>query len=540
MLFRVLRRAGRAAVTGGCVLVASCSTPASEPDPTAAARAVCDEQIASLVAELQLYVDGFATIGALAYATGADLPDPADVERALEQRRRVLEQLGCDPIRSQQVLGQRLDGLQGDGGIGDAVARSLRATLLGGDVEEPQEFAVAPGDDLAAIAVTAPGGSTLRLSAGEHHLDDPIIVTAPLTIVGAGQERTRLVSVGEEAALIVLASAGLHLSDVTIRHEAEETAAVVVLLSPRATLEDVTVQGARSQGADLGGVGVFVEVEQLGPAPDGGLLPQVTATVLSGLTVEGNEGPGIAVAGPSSPRVVDVTVRDNDLCGVCFLGDGGGSLEASTVSGNLAGVVVAGRAAPRIVGNRIEGNGSDGILFEAGGRGSVEDNDVVGNDERGITLTDDAAVTLLGNRIGDNAEVAVAVVGRATASITDNEVSGHPIGVWVDESAEVELRDNRFAADSEVGVIVTGQASARLVANTLVGQRFGVEVREDAVADLRSNRIEVTEAVAVIARDRARVTGQANTCSAGDAGVLLLDDATGELDDGCTVVSGDA
>jgi parallel beta-helix repeat protein len=539
MLTRVLRRAGGVLALGGCILAAGCSTPTSEPDPAATARTACDEQIASLVAELQLYVDGFEASGALAYATGVDLPDPDDVERALEQRRQGLEQLGCDPIRSQQVLSQRLDGLQGDGGIADAVARSLRATLLGGGGEEPRELDVEPGDDLAAIAVTAPGGSTLRLSAGEHHLDDPIIVAAPLRIVGAGQDRTRLVSAGEEAALIVLASAGLHLSDLTIRHEAEETAAVVVLLSPRATLEDVTVRGARSQGDGLGGVGVFVEVEQLGPAQGRDLLPEVTGTLLSGLTVQDNDGPGIAVTGPSSPRVVDAVVRDNGLCGVCFLGVGGGSLEGSTVSGNLAGVVVAGRAAPRIVGNRIDGNDSDGILFEAGGRGTVEDNDVVGNQERGITLTDDAAGTFHRNRIGDNSEVAVAVVGSATATFADNEMTGHPIGVWVDESADVELGDNRIDAEGEVGVIVTGEARGTLDANTIQRHRYGVELREDAIADLQANRIEVTDVVAVIVRDRARVTGQANTCVAQDAGVLLLDDATSDLDDDCTVVSAD-
>lgn len=561
---RFRRWSGVAAVC--LVALAGCT---DDPEPAAGQvdQALCDREVRGLVDELQAYVDAFDGVGPLDYALATDLPDPAGVERALARYEQRIDGFDCDAGVAHQLLTRELERLRGDGVIADAIAGGLRQTTVGASVGPAQDIEVGVDDDLAGIAVTAPSGSTLRLSAGDHRTAEPVVIPHAVTIVGAGQDRTRLVSTAEESAVLVLGTGELELADLTVTHDASRTSAVVVLAATTYQLRNVTVEGGKVEEDGTGGIGLYVESGVEGPAApvDRGDAPQ---RLLDGVTIRDNEGPGLYVAGTSAPWIAGGAFLDNGTCGVCYVQDAGGRLEDSRVSGNDVGILVSGRADPEVVGSTIADNRTDGVVVDAAARGRIHDSLITTSGDRGVTVSGEATPTFEGNRIVDNGQLGIVVLGSAMPVLERNEVSGSAIGIWVEGDGGARLLDNdivgpsadgsdpadtstggsptapaRAEAEAEneeeegpnVGVVLSGSARGDLTGGLIEGFTIGIEVREDATFDLDDLRIRTVEEAALVLRDRGTLSGQRVACADAPLGVAVLDDAVNELTgDGCS------
>jgi parallel beta-helix repeat protein len=511
------------------LLLASCEEAPPAAVPAGADQTRCDEQVAALADDLQRFIDGFAGMSALEYATDAEAVDGTDLQATIEQRQRRLLELDCDPDETRERLESELERVRGEGVIANAIADGLRAEVLGIPGRSSESIAVSPEDDLAAIALTAAPGSTLELSAGDHHVDEPVLVVQSLRIVGAGTDETRIVSTADETAISVLESGGLELADVSVHHEADATSAVLLVLSPRHALRDTRITGARAGEDGSGGIGVLLmATPRLGPTR-GGAEDDLDGR-LERVEVSGSEGPGLVVQGTSTPTIVDARLSDNGICGICYLGNAGGTLADSEVTGNEVGVFVAGSASPEVVGTTIATNTTDGILVEGRARGSFRDNEVVENGERGVTITADAAPGLSGNRIADNGEVGVAVSGSSRAVLEGNEITGHEVGVWIEGTASATVEGNELTGEDGVGLAVVGTARATATGNRIVRYSLGIELREGAWAELRDNVVEGSLEAAIVLRDESEAVGGGNRCEDVPLAAVTFDSSVLDLD----------
>lgn len=541
------------AIAVTATLLAACS---SDPGPDAAPpdRALCERQIRSVVDELQAYVDGFNGISALEYVVGTGVPDPGSVERALLRHGERLEGFECDPVESGRRLRSEMGRLRGDGALADAIADTLRLRVAGMRTDLPREIEVDVDDDLPSLAATAPPGSTLRLSPGEHRAEQPVVVPDTMTIIGAGQEHTRLTSTADGSAVMALESAELELADLTVTHDSVVTSAVVLVASPTYQLRDVTIQGGRVDEDGVGGIGLHIGWTLVGP-PERIEADADPRQVLDRVRVEDNQGPGLYVTGSVSPLVTGGSFNDNGMCGVCFLQDAAGHVEDSAAAGNDVGVLLSGRVDPQVSGTAITDNADSGIAIEGSGRGHFHDNVIAGNGERGVTVSEGATPRFDANRIVGNGQVGIAIFGAARPTFDRNAIIGNPIGVWVDQEAQptfssndidreaiiengevgLETEDIETADGSDgVGVVLAGAARGSMAGDVVRRYPLGIELREDAQLELMDSRIKQSGEAAVVVRDQATVTGAGTTCDAASFGVVVLDDGANDLDDdGC-------
>lgn len=515
------------------MLLAGCDDAPAE-DPAAQQQARCDEVVAGLVDDIQVYVDGFEQVQVVDYATGAGLPDAAGVEVAIERRQRSLSQLGCDPPSTQRALAAELGRLRSEGAIAQAVGEAMRVGVLGGRADQPREIEVGVDDDLAALAVTAPAGSTLRLAPGQHQTSEPIIVATPLRILGAGPGRTEFVSDAGESALVALEGADLVLRGLSVDHTSSDGAAALVVRAVRYLLEDLDVRGPRGTEEDIGGVGILLEQDVVGPIAPRERLQEPRGQRVVQVTVRDSGGPGVLVTGLASPTLEEVEIVDNGVCGVCLVGRSAAQLRDSVVTGNTTGVLVSDTARPQVLDSQVSDNDEDGLLFDGRAAGRIIGNEITGNALRGVTVTGDASPELEGNLLAANGEVGVAVLGAARTRLDGEIVREHAIGIFADDQAEVVLRGVLVEGAGDAGIILAGQSSGRIEASTVEGRSQGIEVRGSARVRLTDNQVTGQQEVSLLLRDEGVMEGRGNTCASPGAALLVLDEARSELDgDGC-------
>src|SRR5205085_613885 len=139
-------------------------------------------------------------------STDATPPGIPSIDRLRDQVGEVsakAETDGCDPAVFRAALARKIRAVRATSDLGSAVAGALVANVRDVlDPGSPRRVEVAPGDDLAAAFQGVPQGSTVVLAAGLYRVDRPLVVLQDVTVLGAGRDRTRVVSTAADATLL--------------------------------------------------------------------------------------------------------------------------------------------------------------------------------------------------------------------------------------------------------------------------------------------------------------------------------------------------
>ena len=402
------------------VLLTACSGSGGTTDEaSSAARAeqTCRTAVDQVVATTQRYVDAFSSDG----GTTADEPVLGDQEYvdAVGNLRAFAASSGCDEEEFEDGVVEGLEDVR----AGTPLARAVLLQLQAGDTTGPARVVdAAPGTDLARLAAALPSGSTIALQAGEHRLDQPLVLLRGLTLEGSGRDTTVLSSPSADGVLLVLTGEQVTVADVELRRTGEDPGGVV-LAGPvsRLALTGTRVTGAQAGEDGAGGAGVL-----LAPAPEGSVGdpaaqgPQrpTTLTVTASELV-GNESAGVVVSGAHRAEIRSSTVSGAGQCGVCFLETSDGLVEAVTLTDNVVGVVVAGTSRPAVTGSTVRGGE---VSVQLGERGApvVQGNELSGAARAAVIAGDDAGGRVEGNRCRD-VQVGVVVGGRAVPFVGEND-----------------------------------------------------------------------------------------------------------------------
>jgi hypothetical protein len=478
--------------------VLACSDAA---DPVAESEALrqqqCDQETVALAETVSFLASLHADLAAADHLAG-EVPQggPALQEALVSQAGRVAG-LGCErtAIRS-RLLAATTSTMLPDP-IAAAVGAELAAGLLGEEPPSGIERTVTPDDDLARIVAAAPAGSVLTLAAGDHQPSETVRMVRDVELRGAGRDTTTVTVDAATSALVVQAPARVEITDLALVQAASETVAVVQLPPTGAVLEGVRITGGSIDEDGSGGSGVVITA---GPEQDGVPGPLAAfggsgldATRLLDVEVADNAGPGIVVAGAAQPRIVRAEVRDNGICGVCYLDRASGVLIDSMVAGSEIGVLVSGTAAPRLTRTRLVGNLDAGLVLEDRAGGRYLDVRLEGNGERGVLVTDDADGWFEDLVAVDNGALGIAVTDRATAQLLRAQVTGSEHALWVESESSVVSDDGRYADSIEVAVVVRGSARLTGSGNRCEGSPFDVGLFDDAEVALIGEECRVTD-----------------------------------------------
>ena len=339
--------------------------------------------------------------------------DPsADLEAAASAARTAIGRYGCAVTAFRSDLETGLKAVPAQNPVAAAVLARLTASLTGQVAQQTTTRPVTPTDDLTAVLAQLAPGSTVLLQAGTYTLRRTLVLLDGVTLRGSGRDTTVVRSSAADAAVVILTSARVEVSDLRIELDPGVPATGVVA-GPQSSLalSSVTVSGATATKGGLGGAGVQMS-GQATDHPSRATTLQVTDSAF-----DHNAWAGIAMGGGHRASVLRASFTANGQCGMCFLDASSGSVQDSRFADNLVGLGANGTASPTWVGNTITG-GTVGVQLD------------------GTTTPTIQRLTVTGAL-----RAAVIFSGRAAGAIAMATCTSVPYGIVVADTAGPTLGD---------------------------------------------------------------------------------------------------
>ncbi len=395
-----------ALLAAGCAQGDPGSATATPTDPPSASQTpgdptICRAVTTTLLGSVQRYIDTYgSTLSSDSSASDSGTAgDDTELRDTLQRTREDLQAKGCDFDTFREQFATGMDGITARGPLATAVLLRLTASMTGTLATTAQTVTLRPSDDLGRkLAALAPG-STARLVAGTYRLEDPLVLLAGVTLVGAGRGRTTLSSKAGGSALLVLTDGRVELRDLTAVHVGKQPASVLVGgPSSSVVLTSVRVSGARTSKAKnargQGGSGVTMTARADDTTARGTTL-EVTRSVFSD-----NGAAGILLTGAHRASIRSSRFTANGQCGVCFAGVSSGAVRGSTFTGNAVGVAVFDQAGPAITDDTFT-NGQVGVQVAGSGAPIVKGARIKGPSRAGMIFSDTSSGRVTGSKCTD-------------------------------------------------------------------------------------------------------------------------------------------
>jgi parallel beta-helix repeat protein len=297
-------------------------------------------------------------------------------------------------------------------------------------------------------------GSVIELQPGVYLLEQPLRIDKPLTMQGAGADKTFIQS-DAEGCVIELASTGLcALRDLSVEHFGNRPANVVVVSLGMAEISGCVVRG-----------GVWDEKRKFGG--DGICFTNATRGTVRGCVCRNNGLRGIEISGIAQPLLEGNTCEGNMDSGIAYFDSAGGTARQNVCRQNgHHGIGVQGQAQPQLEGNTCEGNNWQGIAFSEKARGLARKNTCQSNRNNGIAVWGEAQPQLECNTCENNTYSGIAYF----------------------DSAGGMARQNICRHNGYHGIGVNGQAQPQLECNTCENNTYnGIAYFDSAGGSARQN-----------------------------------------------------
>lgn len=375
-------------------------------------------------------------------------------------------------------------------------------------VTAPQTFAVTPETDLAQTLRQAGSGAVFRLAAGIYRLDHGVVLNSDVRLVGAGRDRTLIISAADSSILMVQSGGRLGMQSLGIEYEGNGNAGLIVAGGGALELKDCILKRTRPPAAasitdaaivfENSSSGLVencrLEAHSLGILVKDGAAPLISENefLLNGtaLRVDGqarprivknsirqSSGNGLEVLSQAQPAVSDNLFEENRLNGINLEGSGfSGNFSDNRVIGNGgAGVMLSQGAQPILENNLVKGNSLGGLDYKDNARGILRKNTIEGNSFGGIRLANFARPDITGNLISENRGDGIELRDEVKANITGNRIinnSGDGISILLTKAGGF-IKENTCTGNQGYGISILKAAKPVLVNNVISGNHEG-------------------------------------------------------------------
>ncbi|MDW8221785.1 MAG: right-handed parallel beta-helix repeat-containing protein [Gemmatales bacterium] len=418
-----------------------------------------------------------------------------------------------------------------------------------------------------AIGLARPG-DIIVVAPGRFTLQECIIVDKPLTIRGAGLQKTHLVSPQALFAMEFRDKGPWILENLTVEHIGLARANVVVV-----TGGEIIIRNCRFMGGSFeenaqppqGGCGVLflgaVRGQMISCISDQNTLHGIHISdraqlllennicennSVSGIAYSGeasgtarnntcrhNGFHGIAVQGQAQPTLEGNKCENNKQCGLAYSGKAGGTAKKNVCRGNQLyhGIQVGGDCQPELEENVCENNGKHGILFWENAGGTARHNACRSNGLHGIAVLNQAKPTLDSNTCEKNSECGIAYFNNAAGTAENNKCVNNKLnGITILDQAKPLLKSNICRDNGLYGVDIQNRAEPMLEGNICEQNRFsGFAYFHQAGGIARNNLCRANKKFhGIQVGDNCNPVLDGNTCeSNGGNGIFFWQNARG-------------
>jgi len=369
----------------------------------------------------------------------------------------------------------------------------------------PQDFST-----IKEAVKAAEEGDVILIAPGTYR--ENLIIKKPLTLRGAGRERTRIYgAAGDEPVLII-----------------EDNAQVA--------LEALTVSGSEGDGIqiyDLSPVSLSNSVIS-GNKGDGLFVGDLAWVTLSNCQVSDNFY-GLSIRGSARATIINSTFNnDTILMGV---------LSHAVISHTMmtgsryVGILMEDASRAIISYSQISDNKQGGILMEDSAYLELHDSIIKDNkgpysDTENIWMLDSTQATIVNSTISGSGDNGIEISDSAQVTLTNSTVSANKShGLHVKDSAQVRLLNSTISGNKGSGIAISDQAQATIYNTTISDQHddgtvefpfaVGVSVRGSAKLELRDSVIKNNQDIGILLRESAEATMRDTTISANNTGISV-------------------
>jgi parallel beta-helix repeat protein len=368
----------------------------------------------------------------------------------------------------------------------------------------PLTVSVAPdgsGDytSLETALAEVPAGSTIILEAGTFLLTQPLSVTKAITLVGAGMDRTNMVSGAEDYVVRFGGDGPFRAQGITFRHQGDIRARAVGVKGGVIDFTQCRFTGAVwDENEDFGGNGLNLRRNTTGRVQE----CRVEGNDLHGIAVKeqaevelvrnvcsDNGGVGIRFSGSSGGTARQNECTGNGECGISYFDQSGGTARGNECTGNiLHGISIEGQAQPVLEENICTGNEYSGIDYFENAGGTARGNECSDNGRHGFGVHDQAHTTLEGNVCRNNEEAGIRFADTSGGTARQNECTGNGLsGIIVAGQAQVTLEGNTCSGNRECGIAFFNSSDGLAQNNECWGNECGIYVADTASPELVDN-----------------------------------------------------
>ena len=425
--------------------------------------------------------------------------------------------------------------------------------------------------ELAKLVEAAPVGGVVALDATTYTLNGTLVISKPLTLVGAGMDQTVVVGSDGDRMIYLLGPARFGIEGITFRYAGDEVANVAVVSDGALTISDARFTGGVwSSDLGFGGTGLLLWGTTTGRVTEsvfennglhGVELKDEANLELEDNRFERNGENGVAffdasrgsvrhnissnngLHGISADNDAEVALEEN-ICsenaeiGIRISGQALGTLRANEATGNgLHGITVIDTAAPIVTANILKNNVESGLVYFGNAAGAARDNQCSENGLHGIGVEDQARPTLERNICTDNGEDGFVYFGEAGGIARDNICSQNGLhGIGVSDSASPLLEGNECIGNTEIGIRISGTSTSIVRRNTTNGNLLhGIQVRENAEPVLEENSANGNAEGGIVFVGESAGLARNNTCDDNTWGLYVEETADPILlDNSCT------
>ena len=340
--------------------------------------------------------------------------------------------------------------------------------------------------DLAeAIAAAAPG-TTIRIGAGVSTLPGRVEIFKPVTIVGAGIDKTVIQCAARQRVFGIKLGDGqvVCLKGLTIEHVGAEPADVIVIVQGKIIIEQCVLRGGIPGTKPNDGFG-------------NGLIAARTADAhLTGCSMIGNRGSGLSTRDATRISGDNCTFADNARSGIDISGTSA-MFRSSLFRGNrMHGVRAAAKCEVALRDKcTIESNSSNGVHAVDDVRLIIDDCRLIANGidpvipKDGVVMKDRVVAILTGNKFSQSGQAGISVQNQVSGRIEGNECFDNRLdGIDVEDEALIEVTGNQCRGNLRAGIRYNANSRGVCRGNTCNGNReTGIEVAGNAAPELSDN-----------------------------------------------------
>lgn len=330
--------------------------------------------------------------------------------------------------------------------------------------------------DLEVLVRRASPGAVIRLKAGIYNLRRPLHITKPISLVGEGIKKTRIVCPAMGYVLRFSGKGVFQATDIGFFHTGQAWGNVVEVESGEVMLQRCRFVGGKWSAAEKrGGVGLWLRGKARGK--------------IEHCEAANNRLAGIRVSDKAHALIRECTLQENGY-GIIYKDDAAGQAELNLCSQNGVGMVITDRAKPVLRGNVCKLSSYYGVLVSGQAQPLLERNLCQKNKAAGICYLDSAGGVARSNECSANEIRGIELAGKARPKLEENRCLQNEDGIVYWENAAGIARRN-LCRHNICGIGVADKARPILEANICSDNRlFGIRILRTAQPTLKGNRCE--------------------------------------------------